>query len=87
MTSNTARILELRSKGRLEEGCDADVLVLAEGSLDIREVIANGKRLVADGECVVRPKFLEESSRNVTLIGDECDEPIHTTAPASAQRA
>jgi hypothetical protein len=71
-------ILKLKSKGKLEERCDADILVLTEGSLDIREVIARGKRLVVDGECTTRAKFLEESSRNVTLVGDECDEPIHT---------
>jgi beta-aspartyl-dipeptidase (metallo-type) len=80
VTSNTARILKLKSKGKLEEGCDADVLVLTEGSLDIREVIAGGKRLVVDGECKARPKFLEESSRNVTLTGDKLTEPIHTTS-------
>ena len=78
VTSNTARILKLNQKGRVAEGCDADVLVLTEGSLDIREVIAGGKRLVEDGECKTKPKFLEKSSRNVTLIGDELDEPVHT---------
>ncbi|MFN2636495.1 MAG: amidohydrolase family protein [Gemmatimonadaceae bacterium] len=78
VTSNTAEILKLKTKGRLEEGCDADVLVLTEGSLDIREVIARGKRLVVDGECRTRATFLEESSRNVSLVGDECEEPIHT---------
>src|SRR3954470_22016722 len=78
ITSNTADILKLHTKGRIAEGCDADLLVLTEGSLEIRDVIANGKRLVVDGEGKTRAKFLEESSRNVTLVGDECDEPIHT---------
>jgi beta-aspartyl-dipeptidase (metallo-type) len=80
VTSNTAEVLKLKSKGRLEEGCDADVLVLSEGSLDIREVIARGKRMVVDGECVTRPKFLEKSNRNVTLTGDKLSEPIHTAS-------
>jgi beta-aspartyl-dipeptidase (metallo-type) len=80
VTSNTARILALKTKGRLEKGCDADVLVLTEGSLEIREVISRGKRLVVDGKCTTRATFLEESSRNVTLLGDECDEPIHTAS-------
>ncbi|MFL5600028.1 MAG: amidohydrolase family protein [Gemmatimonadaceae bacterium] len=78
VTSNTARILKLRTKGRLAEGCDADLLVLTEGALEIRDVIAGGKRLVVDGECKTASKFLKESRRNVTLVGDECDEPIHT---------
>lgn len=42
-----------------------------------REVMANGKRLVVDGSCKARPKFLEESSRNVELVGDENEEEIH----------
>jgi beta-aspartyl-dipeptidase (metallo-type) len=79
VTSNTARVLKLKSKGRIDEGCDADLLVLTEGSLEIRDVIAGGKRLIVDGECTARSKFLKESSRNVTLVGDECDEPIHTS--------
>jgi beta-aspartyl-dipeptidase (metallo-type) len=78
VTSNTAEILKLKTKGRIAEGSDADLLVLTEGSLEIHDVIAGGKRLVVDGECKTRAKFLEESSRNVTLVGDECDEPIHT---------
>ncbi|MFL5593995.1 MAG: amidohydrolase family protein [Gemmatimonadaceae bacterium] len=78
VTTNTARILKLRTKGRIAEGCDADLLVLTEGALEIRDVIAGGKRLVVDGECKTASKFLKESRRNVTLVGDECDEPIHT---------
>ncbi|HEV7593495.1 MAG TPA: amidohydrolase family protein [Gemmatimonadaceae bacterium] len=78
VTSNTARTLKLESKGRVAEGCDADLVVLTEGALEIREVISGGKRLVVDGQCKTRSKFLAQSSRNVTLVGAECDEPIHT---------
>ena len=77
VTSNTARVLKLKTKGKIEEGCDADVLVLSKDSLDIREVMANGKRLVVDGSCKIRSKFLEESSRSVELVGDENEEEIH----------
>ncbi|MFL5483515.1 MAG: amidohydrolase family protein [Gemmatimonadaceae bacterium] len=77
VTSNTARILKLTTKGKLEEGCDADVLVLTRDGLDIQEVIANGKRLVVNGSCKTDPKFLEESSRRVELVGAENEEPIH----------
>jgi beta-aspartyl-dipeptidase (metallo-type) len=82
VTSNTAEILKLEKKGKLEKGCDADILILTKGSLEIRDVLAKGTRVVADGSCRARPKFLEESSRNVSLVGDECDEPVHTTASA-----
>ena len=72
-TSNTAKVLKLEKKGRLDEGKDADVLVLRKGSLEIIEVIARGKRMVKEGSLAVREKFLEESSRNVSLIGDKFD--------------
>lgn len=39
-TSTPARVLKLEKKGRLDAGCDADVLVLAPGTLEVREVIA-----------------------------------------------
>ena len=72
-TSNTAKVLKLENKGRLDEGKDADVLVLKKGSLEIVEVIALGKRMVKEGSVAVREKFLEESHRNVRLAGDGHD--------------
>lgn len=72
-TSNTARVLKLEKKGRVDEGMDADLLVLKKGSFEIVEVIARGKRMVKEGALNVREKFLEESSRNVSLIGDRFD--------------
>jgi beta-aspartyl-dipeptidase (metallo-type) len=83
VTSNTARILKLKDKGKLEEACDADVLVLTRDALDIREVIATGKRLVVDGTCKTKPKFLEESSRRVELFGDKNEEPVHLVGKAN----
>ena len=74
-TSNTATALKLPRKGSVKPGMDADVVVLTEGSLDIREVIARGRVLMRDGVPVVREKWLEESSRKVTLIGGKWSEP------------
>ena len=68
-TRNPARVLKLERKGELAVGKDADVLVLEERTLDIREVIARGRRMVVDGEPVVRARFIEESSRRWTLVG------------------
>jgi len=70
-TSNAAKALKLPKKGWLREGNDADVIVLSEGSLDIREVIARGRVMVRDGEPVVREKWLEKSKRKVLLVGDQ----------------
>ena len=72
-TKNTAEVLKLESKGRLDDGRDADVLVLRKGSLEIVEVIARGKRMVKEGAVAAREKFLDESYRNVSLIGDKFD--------------
>ena len=68
-TANAARILKLRGKGRVAEGCDADLVVLQKGSLDIREVIARGRRMVIGGQPVVGERFLAKSSRNYALLG------------------
>ena len=69
VTSNPAKALELGKKGRVAEGCDADLLVLEAGILAIRDVVARGKPVMRDGEVVHREKFLEKSSRNVHLVG------------------
>jgi beta-aspartyl-dipeptidase (metallo-type) len=42
VTSNTARVLKLAGKGGLAAGKDADMLVVRQGSLELREVIAGG---------------------------------------------
>jgi beta-aspartyl-dipeptidase (metallo-type) len=71
VTSNTASVLKLEKKGCLEVGKDADVLLVERGTLDIRHVIARGRRMVSDGEPIVREKFLEKSFRGIDLVGDK----------------
>jgi beta-aspartyl-dipeptidase (metallo-type) len=70
-TENTARVLRLRGKGRVEPGGDADLVLLRERSLEIVDVFARGRRMVKDGELVVRERFLEDSNRRVTLHGEK----------------
>ena len=71
VTSNTARVLQLRSKGALEPGKDGDLLVLDPASLEIVEVIAGGKRMVSNGESRVSEAFLQESERRIELYGQK----------------
>jgi beta-aspartyl-dipeptidase (metallo-type) len=71
VTSNTARVLKLDRKGSLDAGKDADVLVLRKGSLELRDVIAGGLRLMRDGQVVVNEGFLEESNRTISLSGNK----------------
>src|SRR5262245_8419225 len=69
VTANTARVLKLDRKGRLEEGFDADALVLRRKSLEITHVFAMGKPLVRGGELAVTEKFLTRSNRRISLYG------------------
>jgi beta-aspartyl-dipeptidase (metallo-type) len=71
VTTNPATVLKLDKKGALEPGKDADLVILSRDSLEIRDVIARGKHVVADGVPVVREKFLSKSARNIDLVGDE----------------
>lgn len=69
VTSNTAKVLKLESKGRLEPGKDADVLVLRPKSLEVVHVIAKGRLLVRKGVLQVEEGFLKESRRVLKLTG------------------
>jgi len=69
VTSNTADVLKLEAKGRLEPGKDADVLVLRQDSFEIRDVIAKGQRRVRNGELMASESFLENSNRRITVLG------------------
>ncbi len=55
-TSNAARALKLPGKGRLEPGCDGDLLLL-DDKLEIRSVYAMGRQLMWDGKLTFAPKF------------------------------
>jgi beta-aspartyl-dipeptidase (metallo-type) len=70
-TSNTARVLQLRSKGSLEVGKDGDLLVLDPDTLEPVEVLARGKRMVAEGKLRVSEGFLEDSERRIELYGEK----------------
>jgi len=68
-TANPARILRLERKGRIEPGMDADLLVLRQDSLELVEVIAGGRRLVAGGALAVHERFLDHTERTIHLQG------------------
>jgi beta-aspartyl-dipeptidase (metallo-type) len=64
-------VLQLRSKGCLEVGKDGDLLVLEPKSLELREVIARGKRMMAEGQLMARENFLEVTDRRIELHGQK----------------
>jgi imidazolonepropionase-like amidohydrolase len=72
-TRNPASALKLEHKGEIKEGNDADVLILQKGSLEIRDVIAEGKSMVRDGRVLVQEKFLEKSYRDIHMRGANFD--------------
>ena len=73
-TSNTADVLKLRTKGRLAQDKDGDVLVLQKGSLDIVHVLARGKAMVDDGRLVAEERFLPTTNRHIHLSGTKGEE-------------
>ncbi len=49
-TSNTARALKLNQKGRIAEGCDADIIVVGNKDYDLIHVMANGHFMLRNGK-------------------------------------
>lgn len=57
ITSNPADILKLKNKGYIEEGKDADIVLLNKDDLQIDTVIAMGKIMIENREIKVRGTF------------------------------
>ena len=73
VTKNTAQVLKLEEKGKLEEGKAADVLVLRKENLEIRDLISGNRRLIENGKLVFKEKFLKESNRTIELKGNRSE--------------
>lgn len=61
-TRNVATLLRLSRKGRLSPGADADLVVL-DGALGVRDVMARGRFHVRDGQAVVQGTFEQAPTR------------------------
>jgi beta-aspartyl-dipeptidase (metallo-type) len=70
VTSNTADVLQLSGKGRLEAGADADVLVLRRDTLAVETVIARGRIVLHDGRFRIDEPFLAGSNRRIMFDGE-----------------
>ena len=57
ITSNPARILKLKAKGRLAPGLDADLVLLDPNNLEVRTVIAKGRLLMKGGKLLAKGMF------------------------------
>jgi beta-aspartyl-dipeptidase (metallo-type) len=87
VTKNTATVLGLKQKGRLETGAHGDILVMEADGFELVHVLAQGKRMVTDGSVAVREKFLEESNRQISLRGDEDHSESEGVAEVMASQA
>lgn len=50
ITSNVADVLRLNNKGRIEEGKDADIVLVDKETFEVRTVISRGEILMKDGK-------------------------------------
>jgi beta-aspartyl-dipeptidase (metallo-type) len=51
-TCNTARVLHLPRKGRVQVGMDADLLILDAQTLAVVHVLARGRQMLRHGQVV-----------------------------------
>jgi beta-aspartyl-dipeptidase (metallo-type) len=71
VTTNTANVLKLGTKGRLEVGADADVLVWEKPDFILRDVVARGRVLMRNGHLTIKPQALRRSNRKIELHGEK----------------
>jgi beta-aspartyl-dipeptidase (metallo-type) len=71
VTTNTARVLRLHSKGRVETGFDADLMILDKDSLEVRDLFARGARLLRNGQMRDPEKSMVGSNRVIELYASE----------------
>lgn len=57
VTSTPASVLKLKNKGRLEAGCDADIVLCDAQSFALTHVFARGKQMVSKAEALVKGTF------------------------------
>lgn len=69
VTRNTSRILKLDKKGVIEKGRMGDLLILEKDTFEIVHVLSNGVFMVRDGSLVRDENFLDDSNREIHLVG------------------
>lgn len=69
VTSNPARVLKLQTKGSIDVGMDADLVVVDPSTFEIFHVIANGKIFMRDKKMEYEAKYLNYSTRKIEIYG------------------
>lgn len=62
ITSNVARVLKLNNKGVIKAGCDADIVVLNKGDLEIDTVMARGQWMVKERQVLKSFTFTHQAT-------------------------
>lgn len=57
ITSNPARALKLNSKGKIEKGMDADVVIIDKDKFKIVNVIVEGREALSEGNLLIKGTF------------------------------
>lgn len=57
ITSNVAQILNLKNKGTINKGKDADLVIVDENTLEIDIVFARGRKMVEKGNAIIKGTF------------------------------
>ncbi|SHF12828.1 beta-aspartyl-dipeptidase (metallo-type) [Caldanaerobius fijiensis DSM 17918] len=62
ITSNVARVLKLNNKGVIKAGCDADIVVLNKGDLEIDTVMARGQWMIKERQVLKSFTFTHQAT-------------------------
>lgn len=57
ITSNVADNFKFARKGRISPGCDADLVLVDSGSMEIKDVFAKGKKMIENEKVIVKGTF------------------------------
>lgn len=69
VTTNTARMLKMPNKGRIEVGADADILIMHPDTMELQHVIAKGKVFMRDQVVHYNQECLKHSNRKIETYG------------------
>lgn len=71
VSSQTAKALKFRSRGKIQQHMEPNFLILDQKSLDIIHVVSQGKFMIRDGRQIAHENFLQGSNREIHLLGDQ----------------
>ncbi|XGC81592.1 amidohydrolase family protein [Bdellovibrio bacteriovorus] len=71
VSTNTAKVLKLNSKGTLETKSDADILIIDKKDFAIKTVISRGRVLLKDGSIAFRDPQELDSKRKLSYNGEK----------------